>query len=122
MKMLLAMLPTVILVVYSQLITKWRVVHLASDIGNLPDKLDRLGVYLKDPYVLSSYGAALLGSAAWMFVVERYEISIAFPVYVGLTVMFVAIGSGILFNEQLSLARGLSISLIVVGVAIGSRA
>ena len=56
-----------------------------------------------------------------MFVVERYAISIAFPMYVGLTILAVAAGGHLLFGEAVNASRLLAISLIVAGVAIGVR-
>ena len=118
--MILAMTPTILLVVYGQLITKWRVELIAA---SLPDtgRWDRLFHYLSDPFILSAYATALGGSVAWMLVVERFDLSIAFPVYVGLTVVSVALMSSWVFSETMNLQRGLSIALILAGVALGSR-
>lgn len=121
MKMILAMTPAIALVVYSQLITKWRVAELVTGLNEQTDRWTRLTLYLKDPYILSSYATALVASVAWMFVIERYEISIAFPIYVGLTVLAVVVGGWLLFAEPLSPQRIAAILLIVAGVAIGSR-
>jgi multidrug transporter EmrE-like cation transporter len=122
MKLLLAISPTIILMVYAQLVTKWRVESLFDARTGAPGGMSRLMSYLADPYVLSAYVAALAGSMAWMFVVERNAISIAFPVYIGLTVAIVAIGGVALFGEPMTAPRLVSIVLILAGVAIGSRA
>lgn len=121
MKLLFAMAPTILLVVYSQLVTKWRVQLLAGNAAADGGRVSRAIGYLADPYVLSAYVAALAGSVAWMFVVERYAISVAFPLYIGLTVMFVVIGGMLFFGEQLTTMRVLAIVFILVGVAIGMR-
>jgi multidrug transporter EmrE-like cation transporter len=122
MKLLLAMAPTIFLMVYSQLVTKWRVQSLFDAGGEGRGEASRVMAYLSDPYILSAYAAALAASVAWMFVVERNAISIAFPLYIGLTVALVAIGGMVLQGEPVTLARILSIALILAGVAIGSRA
>jgi multidrug transporter EmrE-like cation transporter len=121
MKMLFTMLPTVILVVYSQLVMKWRVTALGDATHKSACTSVRLGIYLLDPFVLSSYVAALIGSVLWLFVVERYPISIAFPVYVGLTVGSVACVGPWLFREEVTVPRLVAILLIIAGVIIGSR-
>jgi multidrug transporter EmrE-like cation transporter len=121
MKLLLAMLPTIILVAYSQLVTKWRVEGVIERLPPDADRWVRLWNYLSDPYILSAYVAALSGSVAWMFVVERHDLSLAFPVYVGLTVATVAFAGIVLFGELLTWQRALSIALILAGVALGSR-
>ena len=122
MKLILTMSPTISLVVYGQLITKWRVEQISKSLPDSGGKLFGLMSYLTDPYIVSAYAAALGGSIAWIFVVERYDLSLAFPIYVGLTIALVALGGVLMFNEPLSLRRLLSILLILAGVVIGSRA
>lgn len=121
MKMILAMMPTIILVVYGQLVTKWRVGIISDSMQGAQDHIVRLIMYLKDPFIISSYIAALAGSAGWMFVVEKYAISIAFPTYVGLTVIVVSICGILFFNESLNMSKVLAIALIISGVVVGSR-
>jgi len=116
MKLLLAMLPTLVLVVFSQLTAKWRVQFLQ---GGLADSsTGRILAYLSDPWIWASYGAAFLGGVFWLLVVERYAISLAFPIYIGLTVLFVALGGVLLFGEAIRPLQGLAIVLIVSGVAL----
>lgn len=121
MKMLLAMAPTIILMVYGQLLTKWRVQTLSESGLAGEDGFQRMVGYLLDPYILSAYVTTFAASIAWMFVVERYALSAAFPIYIGLTVALVAVGGVIFFAEPLDGWRILSIVLILSGVAIGSR-
>lgn len=122
MKLLLAISPPVLLMLYSQMMTKWRVQSLFEGGGSTSDGMSRLATYLMDPLIISAYVAALAASIAWMFVVERYAISIAFPLYIGLTVVLVAAAGVALLGEPVTGSRVLSIALIVIGVAIGSRA
>jgi multidrug transporter EmrE-like cation transporter len=121
MRLILAILPTMLLVVYGQLIIKWRVGALAGVAQPAAGLLDRLALYLTDPYVWSAYVAALAGSMTWMFVVESHPLSLAFPLHIGLTVMAVVLGGVFLFGEQVTAPRILAVSLIVAGIAIGSR-
>lgn len=121
MKLLFALAPTVLLVVFGQLVTKWRLQELAQTLPEAPSKLSRIWIYLTDLYVLAAYIAALVGSMVYMFVVERYEVSVAFPLYIGVTVLLVTVGGVVFFGEQLSTSRIIGISLILLGVAIGSR-
>ena len=121
MKLLLAIIPTVLLMVYGQLVIKWRVQALFEGGNSHPEGMSRLFTYLSDPLILSAYLTSLAASVAWMFVVERYAISIAFPLYIGLTVVVVAIGGVVLFNEPMTGSRLAAIALIVAGVAIGAR-
>ena len=115
------MSPTVFLVVFSQLVTKWRISYLADVTLNMPDRWSRLTFYMLDPYIVTCYASSFLASIAWLFVVERYEISNAFPIYIGLTILLVSIVGSLIFNEPLTQAKLLSIVLIIVGVIIGAR-
>lgn len=116
MKLLLAMLPTLVLVVFSQLTAKWRVQLLKAD---MPDTTAaRVLSYLSDFWIWASYGAAFLAGIFWLLVVERYAISLAFPVYIGLTVLFVTLGGVVLFGEAMRPPQVAAILLIVAGVAL----
>jgi multidrug transporter EmrE-like cation transporter len=121
MKLILYLLPTILLVVYGQLLVKWRIGMLSEAAAAASGPLGRLALYLGDPYILSAYAAALGSSATWMFVVESYPVSLAFPLHIGLTVVAVVLGGVWLFGEPLTLSRGLAVFLIVAGIAIGTR-
>jgi multidrug transporter EmrE-like cation transporter len=121
MRLILAILPTMLLVVYGQLMIKWRVGVLAEAAHPAAAPLVRLLTYLSDPYVLSAYIAALASSMTWMFVVESYPVSLAFPLHIGLTVMAVVLGGIYLFGEPITAPRILAVGLILAGIVIGSR-
>lgn len=121
MRLVLAILPTVLLVVYGQLIIKWRVGLLSAGAQPGGGALDRLTVYLADPYILSAYAAALASSMTWMYVIETYPVSQAFPLHIGLTVLSVVLGGIYLFAEPMTTSRILAVCLIVAGIAVGSR-
>ena len=114
--------PTILFVVYGQLITKWRVEALMADMAGASDRAARLFIYMKDPFIISAYLASFLGSLAWMFVAEKYDISIAFPIYIGLTVLLVSFGGVLIFKDVFTAQRLIAISLIMLGVIVGSRA
>lgn len=122
MKMLLAIAPTVACVIYSQLMTKWRVGHLAQGLAESRSLWDKIFVYLTDPLIISAYAMAFLGSVGWVFVVERYPISNAFPVYIGSIVVLVTVGGAMLFSESLNLQKLIAMALIITGVYLVSRA
>ena len=121
MKLLLAMSPTVFLVVYSQLITKWRVGSMQGGMRGAADGASRLMTYLKDPYIITAYLASFLASIAWIFVVEKYDISNAFPIYTGLIVFLVALGGLFFFQEEFTAQKVVAILLIILGVVIGGK-
>ena len=77
--------------------------------------------YLADPYILSGYVAALLGSFIWLFLVAKLPLATAFPIYIGLTFFLVMLGSGILLDEPIGAGKLIAAALILLGVTIGSR-
>jgi multidrug transporter EmrE-like cation transporter len=121
MKILLAVLPTVLLAVYSQLMMKWRVGMLyMNPQTQATDVWSRIAHYFSDFWVLSAYTTTFLGSIVWMFVVEKYDISVSFPTYIGLTFMLVVIGSCLLLKEPFTLYKFVAVTLIFLGILIGS--
>jgi multidrug transporter EmrE-like cation transporter len=120
MKLLLAILPTVILTLYSQFITKWRIGVLADQVGSAT-ALTRIIRYLGDPLVLSSYAMTLIASFAWFAVLERYELSLAYPIFIGVMFASVTAGGMIFFGEPVTAMRLLAIVLIFMGIIAGTR-
>lgn len=121
MNLVVAALPVALLVAYSQLIVKWRGIQLSvPDAGN-DHTLTKLMLYLSDPYILSGYVAALLGSFIWLFLVAKLPLATAFPVYIGLTFALVILGSAIWLEEPMNGQKLFAVILILAGVIIGSR-
>lgn len=117
MKLLLAILPTLVLVVFSQVATKWRIQVLGTA-SLLETGASRIWTYLSDFWIWAAYGAAFMGGVFWMFVVERYPVSVAFPIYIGLTVLCVAVAGVAGFGEPFTARLALAILLILGGVAL----
>lgn len=121
MRFFLALAPTISFVVYGQLMLKWRVGTLVKA-GVLNGGIwERLVSYLIDPIIVSGYVAAFLSSLSWMIVVERYALSLAFPVYIGMTVFLVTLGSVVLLEENLNTQRIIGIFIILLGVILCSQ-
>lgn len=120
MKLLLALAPTICLVVFGQLVTRWRVVALQT-LNQSESGLSRLSTYLADPWIVLAYAAVFASSITWIFVIERYPLSLAFPLHIGLTVFIVTLSSTLLFNEPLTPQRIVAIVLIIAGVIIANH-
>jgi multidrug transporter EmrE-like cation transporter len=121
MKLLLAVLPTILLAAYSQLVSKWRVAALAASGAAAPDPSARVLQYLTDPYIISSYVFSLLSSIAWLYALEKYPVSTAFPAYIGILFCVVTVGGVVLLREQVSAQQLAGVALILVGVGLVSR-
>lgn len=122
MKLLLAVLPTILLAAYGQLVSKWRVAALTASGGEPASAPARVLHYLTDPYIISSYVFALMSSIAWLYVLEKYPVSVAFPTYIGVLFAVVTVGSALLLKEHISVQHVLGMGLILVGVIVVSRA
>lgn len=120
MKTYLLILPIALLVTYSQLIVKWRstsVEHTqAAGFGT------HLLRFLTDPVILSAYGAALLASFAWLYVVTRLPLAVAFPAYIGATFVMVLFGGWFFLAETLSATKIIAALLILAGITLGLNA
>jgi multidrug transporter EmrE-like cation transporter len=121
MKLLLAMLPTILFTAYSQLVIKWRVSALAETAGESSGVTARAIHYLVDPYIVSAFVVSLLSAIAWLYVAERYPVSIAFPTYVGVLFAIVTVGSALLLKETISAQQVVGLALILAGVVVVSR-
>jgi len=121
MQFILSIIPVALLVTYSQIIVKWRVATLAPLADPSAGLWLRIARFLLDPFILSGYAAALLGSFAWLFVVSRLPLAVAFPIYIGMTFAAVLVCSAVLLHEPLTLNKLAAIGLIIAGVIVGSR-
>ena len=80
---------------------------------------DRIIKFLSDPAIISAYGAALIGSFAWLYVVTKLPLTIAFPVYIGVTFAMVLLGGWFFLGETLSSTKIIAILLIFGGIILG---
>lgn len=120
MKTYLLILPIALLVTYSQLIVKWR--SGSAEHTQAASFAAHLLRFLMDPVILSAYGAALFASFAWLYVVTRLPLTVAFPVYIGVTFVMVLFGGWFFLAESLSATKILAVILILAGIALGLHA
>jgi multidrug transporter EmrE-like cation transporter len=117
MKTYLLILPVALLVAYSQIIVKLRtnsMQELAS--SNFALQLTR---FLSDPVILSAYAAALVASFAWLYVVTKLPLTIAFPVYMGVTFVMVIFGGWFFLAENVTAIKVTAVALILCGIILG---
>jgi multidrug transporter EmrE-like cation transporter len=116
----LLILPIALLVTFSQIIVKWRSNTVDSMIGlNYWQQVLR---YLADPVILSAYAAALIASFAWLYVVTHLPLTVAFPVYIGVTFVMVLFGGWYFLAETMSTTKLIAVFLIMSGIALGMSA
>lgn len=120
MKTYLWILPIAALVTYSQLVVKWRASTLGS--GESHGFGRHLLKFLGDPVILSAYAAALFASFAWLYVVSKLPLVVAFPVYIGVTFAMVLLGGWFFLSETLTTTKLLAVLLIFAGIILGVSA
>jgi multidrug transporter EmrE-like cation transporter len=111
---------TIALTVFGQLAIKWQVA-LA---GALPeagaDKLLFLLRLLLNPWIIAAFGAAFLASVAWMGAMTKFELSHAYP-FMSINFVVVLALSAWLFNEPISPARLVGMTLICIGTIVAAQ-
>jgi multidrug transporter EmrE-like cation transporter len=70
------------------------------------------------PVLFMIAGAFLyIGSfAVWLVILERNELSVAYPIAIGLTLVFSTLTASILLSETLSIGRMVGIAMVFVGI------
>lgn len=106
-----------LLVAYSQIMVKTRAANLV--IGAHISILEKLLIYLLDPLIISAYASALIASFAWLFVITKLPLSIAFPIYIGLTFILVVFGSWLFLAETPGPTKLIAVILIFSGIVLG---
>jgi multidrug transporter EmrE-like cation transporter len=109
------------LVTYSQLIVKWRS-NSSTEADTGAGILPHLIKFLSDPIVLSAYAAALIASFAWLYVVTKLPLTVAFPIYIGVIFSMVLIGGWAFLGESLSAVKIIAVLLITAGIVLGITA
>ena len=117
----LYILGCVIFTVYGQLVLKWRMnMQPALPDGLIDKALYLIKLILLDPFVLSGFMAAFIGSLFWMAAMTRFSISYAYP-FMSSAFVLVMIGSAIFFQESLTPMKVIGTFTIVIGLVILSR-
>lgn len=56
----------------------------------------------------------------WLVILSKVNVSIAYPVTIGLTLVFTLVGARIFLQEAVSIRGMLGISMIIVGIFLGT--
>lgn len=117
MKNYFLILPIALLVAYSQIIVKWRSINAAEQLAG-PSFTSQLFKFLTDPVILSAYGAALLASFAWLYVITKLPLTSAFPIYIGVTFLMVLLGGAFFLSEALPPMKIVAVLMITAGIVL----
>ena len=111
---------TVGLTVYGQIAIKWQVLEAGPFPADPADKIRFLARLLANPWVLSALAAGLLASVSWMAAMTRLELSHAYP-FMSFAFVLVMVCSALIFSEPITSLKIVGISLVVLGIVIGSQ-
>jgi len=112
---------TVFLTVYGQIVIKWQV-DLAGDFPlDTGAKLLFIARLLLNPWVISSFAAAFLGSLFWMAAMTQFELSFAYP-FMASSFVLVMIFSIMFMGEAFSWYKVVGTLTIFLGLFIVTRA
>jgi multidrug transporter EmrE-like cation transporter len=78
--------------------------------------------FVTDPVIISAYAAALIASFAWLFVITKLPLTVAFPVYIGVTFAMVLLGGWFFLSETLTATKLIAVLLIFSGIVLGVTA
>lgn len=87
--------------------------RLSFDASNLVPSLMALAT---NPFLLAWVLFAGISAALWIYVLSRFELSLAFPVSTTLSYILILVLSWWLFGEQMTVMRWIGIGLMCVGI------
>jgi drug/metabolite transporter (DMT)-like permease len=111
---------TVLLTVYGQIVIKWQVSQAGQFPADAYDRMHFLWTLMVNPWVASSFAAALVAALSWMVAMTKLQLSHAYP-FVALSFALVLLLSWALLNEPLTWQKVAGVILIGCGVIISSQ-
>jgi len=111
---------TIVLTSYGQLVIKWQANLFRPATEGLLSRLPGVVQLLLQPWIISAFVAAFAASLCWMLAVSRLELSKAYP-FMALNFLFVCIAAVPLFGESFTIAKGIGLATVVLGLIILSQ-
>jgi len=115
-----AVLATVALTVYGQLVFKWQINEAGDFPGSGAERAEYIGRLFINPWVISVMVAALAASVTWALALTRFELSHAYP-FMSLSFVLVLIFSVLFLSEGLTVPKLIGVLLVAAGLIVGSR-
>jgi multidrug transporter EmrE-like cation transporter len=111
---------TILLTAYGQLAIKWQVNHAGALPSGRAAVFDYYLALLLNPWVISAMLAAFAAMLSWMAAMSRFELSHAYP-FMAANFVVVGLASIWLFDEPMTLSKGVGVALICAGIAVVAR-
>ena len=107
----------VVLNSFGALIIKYKINAIGEvQLGSLKSIINYFIELLKSPLIICGILSIFISAFAWMTALSRLQISLAYPVAVGLNFFVVVTVALIFFGEQLSVGKVIGIVLIFISI------
>ena len=108
---------TVALATYSQLILRWQM----SILGNMPQeiilKIEFIVATALKPWILSALLATFLSGLSWMVVLNKFQLSYAFP-FTALNFIFILAASALILGETIAPSKVIGTMIVMAGILV----
>lgn len=111
---------TILLTVCGQLIIKWQVGQAGTFPVDTTEKIWFILHLLLNPWIIGGLIGGFLAFLCWIMAMTKFELSYAYP-FTSLAFVLVLVLSALFFREAVTFPKVLGLSLIVLGIIIGSR-
>ena len=76
--------------------------------------------YVFNPWVISGFASAIVAAVSWLKALQYYRLNYAYP-FMSLSFLAVAVLSALIFGEESRLQQWVGLSIVLLGLYIGSR-
>jgi len=112
----------VVLNSFGALIIKYKINALGEiQLGSLKSVINYFIELLKSPLIICGILSIFISAFVWMAALSRLQISLAYPVAVGLNFFIVVTAALIFLKEQLSVEKVIGIVLIFISIYLLAR-
>lgn len=112
-------LPIAVLVTFGQLLVKWR--SASADYLQHTGALQGFARFVADPVILCAYLVGLAANLGWLYVLTKLPLTVAFPVYMGVTFIMILLGGWIFLAEAVSVTKIVAVMLIFAGMVLALK-
>lgn len=104
------------------LLIKYRILQLGETHFHSFESFTRYFARLMTSYeVIGGFGAIFLSALAWMIALSKMDLSVAYPVGIGLNFLIIVSTAVLVYDEVLSTNKIIGIVLLLLGLIFASR-
>lgn len=92
-----------------------------NKISDLSISISLIGEIFSNIFFWLAGTQVVVASILWFYILSKYELSLAYPVLISISYIFVVLASVIIFKENISLVRWAGVLTIVLGIFLVTR-